>query len=87
MKTIWKYPLQPTQRLPLPKGAKILSAQLQNDEICIWVLLDTENLTQEVPIWIFGTGHEVPKNLNLEFIGTVQLMGGGLVFHVFQEIV
>jgi len=33
---------------------------------------------------IFGTGHNVPENGNRKYIGTYQLMGGGLVFHCFE---
>lgn len=87
MKTIHKYPLQAEahQRISLPETAEILSVESQYDDIVLYALVDTENLrTKWVDIYVFGTGHNIPENLqNLRFMGTVKLYNGDLMFHIF----
>lgn len=90
MKTIYKYVLNAQQPdiIELPVGAQILSARSQTGEdICIWALVEFDHFLQveQRRIWTFGTGHEIPTDLNLKHIDTVLLYKGGLVFHVFEE--
>lgn len=85
MRTIWKYPLEITdeQFIDVPLGSEPLSVQVQNDQLCIWVLVTNHNRpTKEQPIRIYGTGHPV-ESLHRDYVGTVQTMGGALVWHVF----
>lgn len=87
-KTIYKYPLSITdeQELTLPAGSEILSAQIQHEKPCLWVLIDSdESKKDSVIIETFGTGNPIPEGQR-RFIATYQLHGGGLVFHVFQRI-
>ena len=83
MKTIWKYELnaEGKQEIQLPLGAKFLTVQIQNDKPCLWALVDTEVPKITETILIFGTGHAVTGEG--EYLGTYQLHGGILVFHVF----
>lgn len=88
MITIYKYELQTTdiQTLPLPKGATILSAQVQRGTICLWVKMDTNEGTLVTHIIrVHGTGHPIGSGL-LRFIDTVQLHDGALIFHIFEEV-
>lgn len=90
-KTIWKYQLQAKdlQTLNLPFGSQVLTAQTQNEEICIWALVNSETKeTEERSFEIFGTGHPVSCDMGVDrrYISTVQLHGGDLVFHVFERI-
>jgi hypothetical protein len=84
---IWKFRLEltDTQQLQLPKGAEILSVQVQASIICMWALCDDNANIVDRRINIYGTGHKLPENSHIgEFIATVQLAGGDLVFHVFD---
>lgn len=87
MKTIWKYPLQVTdmQTLRIPKGARLLATQAQGGEPSIWAIVDPDAPKVERVIAMFGTGHPLPDQLDTNsYIGTFQLHGGAVVFHVFD---
>lgn len=84
---IWKQQIDPTdfQTLLIPQGAEILSCQVQNEIPQLWFKCNPDNEKEARIIRIFGTGHrELNPNETLEFIDTIQLMGGSLVFHVFE---
>lgn len=85
MKTIWKTQIIPDDyiELFLPKGAKPLSVQVQNDEPLLWLLCDQDAVYEQRTFRLVATG-EIVKDENLEFIGTFQLSGGSLVFHLFE---
>ena len=84
--TIYKYPIMTTdkQSIQMPLGAKILCIQTQNELPCLWALVDDLPLEPRC-ILIFHTGHPVPADKSLYYIGTYQLLGGQLVFHVFED--
>lgn len=85
MKTIYKYQLTITdkQTIKLPLGFKILSIQQQNYELTIWALVDpSEKEKVNSTFYIFGTGHEIYSEQDLEYISTVQMINR-LVWHVF----
>ena len=89
VKTIYKYELlvKDTQLVSLPKGAKILTIQTQGPFPQLWAMVDTEEDTEEVLIETFGTGHpikDLPLGVKRTYIGTYQLSGGSLIFHVFK---
>lgn len=87
MKTIWKYRLEPgTTELQIPGGAQILTVQEQFNGPCVWALVDPTREKETVRFHVYGTGHliNVPTE-KLYYIGTFQLLGGDLVFHVFGE--
>lgn len=87
MKKIYKYPLTltDTQFVELPLGAEILTAQMQDNQLCLWAMVNTlsEAVKKNRRIEIIGTGNPVPTG-NLKYISTVQI--GGLVFHVFENV-
>lgn len=85
MNTIWKYTLQPRIDIEMPIGSRILEVREQDNNICMWVLVDTEIETTIRHFIVYGTGMEIREPWNmLSYHGTVQLNGGQLVFHVFE---
>ena len=85
MKTIYKYPLIiGDQDIEMPKGAQILTVQVQNDMPCLWALVAPSNPPELKRITVAGTGHNIFEVDLLAYVGTFQLHGGELVFHVFQ---
>jgi len=87
MKKIFKYeiPISDCWEITMPKGAKILTFQTQNEAPCIWVLVDPERSQEKRKFRVVGTGHEInEKDEKLEYIGTCQMMAGVLVWHLFE---
>jgi hypothetical protein len=87
MKRIYKYKLEnaSTQRIPMPEGAQILCAQVQNGGICIWALVDPDAPgKQERTIHVYGTGWDIGRTELLRHIDTIQFENGALIFHVFE---
>jgi hypothetical protein len=86
METIWKYELEVTgeQKIMMPNGAVTLDVQVQDNLPCLWVRVDPDRSMINRKIITHGTGHEVPETTG-DHIGTYQLQGGGLVFHVFES--
>ncbi len=90
-RAIYKYPLAPTdsQILCLPKGAKILSIITQNEAVCLYAEVNTAAVSgadDRYEIRIYGTGHQLRDDLDdFNFLGTVSLHGGLLVFHIFYK--
>ena len=85
MNVIWKYPLKVTdeQTLDIPEGAEALAVQVQNGTPCLWVRVESTAPKTLRRIITHGTGHPVPKTTG-RYIGTYQIDGGALVFHVFD---
>ena len=81
---IWKYELKilDTQKLKMPSGAKPLSVQWQFNKLCLWMLVNEHNITEDRVVAIYGTGHPLPMTIG-DYVGTFQTEGGSLVFHVF----
>ena len=87
MLTIHKYsiPIEDRMFLELPAGAKILTVQVQTECPQIWALVDTEQPLEARFFRMVGTGHPITEDiLSLSYIGTFQLQGGGLIFHLFE---
>jgi hypothetical protein len=90
VKAIWKYPLpiEDDFFLALPKGAVVLSVQIQGSQPCIWVLIEHaqgHGPTEKRHFMLYGTGHPIRHEGEWTFVGTFQLHGGSLVFHLFVE--
>lgn len=99
--TVWKYPLEAedVQYVDMPRLARSLSVQTQNqpqhplqagdppEEVpCLWVLVDPDDVLERHTIRITGTGHPRDDLEMANYIGTFQMAGGRLVFHVFDDI-
>ena len=83
--TVYKYPLivDDVQTVTLPVGAKIICIKEQHGDLCLWALVDpNETRTEAVKIRCAGTGHPIEEDV--EYIDTVMLRSGYLVFHFFR---
>lgn len=89
MNTIWKYVLQPQNlTIKIPKGATILTAREQNNEICIWAEVNPANMQKDYSFEIFGTGDKIiTDNIGIErqYVGTAFINDGKFVFHVYYR--
>ncbi len=86
--TIWKYsvPFAGEFTLDMPKGAEVLTLQLQEGEPVMWVAVDPDAEKEEIKFSLIGTGHAVDFELiQSNYIGTYQELGGKLVWHLFQH--
>ena len=83
---IFKYLLAVTdvQCIEMPMGSEILTVQMQGDVACLWALVNPENPMHKKTILICGTGHQLDAHPGY-YIGTFQVHGGSLVFHVFEQ--
>ena len=89
MLTIYKYPLgEPRDiiQFEMPANAEILCIQTQRGTPCIWAKVETNNQLENRIFQTIGTGHPIDDDAPREHIGTYQLSGGALVFHVFELI-
>ncbi len=83
---IWKYKVDKKADIELPVGAEVLSADTQDGEVYLWILLD-DNAPRSVKrkFIVAMTGQEIAEH-NLHFIGTVLLLEGTFVLHVFEVL-
>ena len=83
--TIWKYPIEVTddQAVDMPAGAQVLSVQVQGGAPCVWATVDPDAPVRPRRLRTFGTGHP-DCDFSGVFVGTYQLRGGSLVFHLFD---
>ena len=84
---IYKYIIEPDDyiKINVPKFSKILSVQLQKSNVCVWILCDPNQPLTTRTFRLAGTGHEIKEDIaGLIFIGTFQVYGGDLVFHLFE---
>ncbi len=86
MKKVWKFPLvfQDKQTVQMPAGAHVLTAQVQKGILCIWALCDPKAALKDRVFRVAGTDHSLEGNL--AYIDSVQVRGGELIFHVFEEL-
>lgn len=89
MKAIWKFAIEDARdkfEIEMPIGTEILCVQTQHEKPCIWALVDTgEGVEKESREFRMSeTGHPLNDDLDLIYIGTFQILGGDLVFHVFE---
>lgn len=81
---IFKYRLAvcKQQSFALPQGCEILCVQMQRDDPCVWVLVNTDVTTSVVhTFWTFGTDY--PVRPDTFYIGTYQF--DIYVWHVFYD--
>lgn len=87
MRTIWKFssPVTDEFTVAMPKGAEILSVQVQAGVPRMWALVDPDAEPARRTFRWFGTGHPVLPAA-LKYVGTLQSPGGHLVFHLFEDL-
>jgi len=86
LQKIYKYVLEGVEnKLNLPKNHKALSVINQYDKVTLYCLVNPEEELVETKYFIVGTGWELKDYiLESEFIGTVAVDDGTLIWHVFK---
>ena len=85
MITIHKYEINIADELSvtLPKDAEILHLGLDpNGDVCIWAKVNTDNPMVELPLLVFGTGHNIPDNAKRHLGSVLQRF---FVWHIFYR--
>lgn len=85
MRTIFKYAVEMSEDFTVlaPEGAEWLSVQVQGNEVQMWARVDTRRPAAAYRFGVHGTGHELNDfTARAPHIGTFQLSGGALVFHL-----
>jgi hypothetical protein len=85
--TVWKFLIAMDDRvdIDMPLGARILCVQMQGDALCLWARVNPKAPPETRHFRIAGTGHPLGDGMEAaSYIGTFQLHGGALVFHVFE---
>ena len=88
MRKIFKFPLEVTdyQTIEVKSPAILLSVAEQNNNIVLYAMIDDLEYGIPVDVRIIGTGHPIKDDIdNYKFLGTVNLIDGGLMFHVFAR--
>jgi hypothetical protein len=90
IQTIWKYDVPAISRggcsrISMPVGAKVLSVQVQGTTPVMWASVDPAAPKKDRFFQIVGTGWNFDPS-GLEFVGTFQIDGGSLVFHLFERV-
>ena len=80
--TIWKFMLHPERDTKMPKGAVLIHAHGQSQQICVWAVVDPDAPVVARRLMVYGTGH--PCEEGGVYVGTAHIRGGSLVLHVFD---
>lgn len=86
MRTIHKYevPIADSFTLELPANAHLLCVQTQLGTPQLWALVDADARKEAHRFELRGTGHNCDGLSPGEYVGTFQIRGGDLVFHLFH---
>lgn len=92
MNTIWKHELEiaDVQDLMVPASAQLLSVAEQYGKIVLYSLVRPSEKARldYYTVSIVGTGHPIGEDRpcgKSNFLGTVKLLDGAIMFHVFAE--
>lgn len=85
-RTVWKFPFEVADHIEIqmPDGAEFLSVSLQRGQPCMWCAVIPSNVLVARYFELRGTGHAF-SGTEGEFLGTFQMMGAALVFHLFAS--
>lgn len=85
MRRIYKYEVPITDRplIVMPEGAEVLSVQVQYGVPQLWVLVDPTQLNMLMRFALRAIGQEFHASEVGRYVGTFQLQGGALVYHLF----
>lgn len=84
---IYKYPvtIDDVFDVEMPRGAQVLSVDVQGGRPQMWARVDPSAPVEQRRFQLRGTGHPLNGNEG-RFVGTFQMHGGSLVFHLFESI-
>jgi len=86
MQTIWKYQIiVGVNDLTMPRGASVLAVQVQHGIPTMWALVNPNAVHDRRRFVVYGTGHPIDSTADAGYVGTFQMMGGDLVWHVFED--
>lgn len=86
MISVYKYSIGLGGDTLMPAGAKVIHVHAQDDDVCLWAIVDTAAPDELRRFDIIGTGHQLPANRvgRWEHIGTAHVRG--FVWHVFEVL-
>lgn len=76
------------QVITMPVGTQIVSTKTKNENVILYTLVDAEqkDVVKDIKFRIHGTGHPIQEDIaEYEFLDTVELYGGSLMFHIFYK--
>jgi hypothetical protein len=82
--TVWKFPLPrpgQTATIALPPDAQIVHFGAQQDQLCMWALLDPSAERAPRRFIALGTGWDAPSHLR----HLLTHQGAVFVWHLFEE--
>lgn len=85
MKAIWKYQLELTDKqvIEAPMNARALSVGLDPaGDLCVWMEVERDVFNHGKTFYIVGTGHPLPDEQFIEFIGSVKQ--DPFMWHVYE---
>ncbi len=85
--TIYKYNLEMASfhKIKMPKGATILHFGNQFGQPKIWAEVNPSEEEEETrEFFMLGTGHDIPMEINVRYIGTAHFNEGALIFHLYE---
>jgi len=70
----------------MPKGANLLTVQVQREVPCIWAEVDTDAPASLRIFEQFGTGNPMLWEIGVKrsYLGSYQI-GGAFIFHVYER--
>lgn len=85
--TIWKFPVAIADSFEIvaPPMVKVLSVQVQGGAPFMWAIVRPGEREVRHRFHVRGTGQPLTGEEN-ELVGTFQMHGGALVFHLFMEV-
>jgi hypothetical protein len=83
MKTIHKFPFEVEDEvvITMPRTARVVLVECQNDQPCMWAIVDTREEPAETRFFVTGTGHPAPDAR--EHLASFQQ--GPFVWHVWKN--
>ncbi len=83
LREIWKFAITNNCTIEMPKGAQVVSANIQSGKVCIWALVDATAIKEKRKFIILATGQNIPESKNT-YIKTIFSENAEFVFHVFE---
>ena len=93
MRTVWKFPFALSDRpmVRIPRGGSILRVDVDHAAgdygvMAVWAQVDTENPLEDRPLFVTGTGQELPDG-DLVYLGSImdRRTRDVFVWHVWEH--
>jgi hypothetical protein len=81
----FNFPISDRIQIQMPKGAKVLSVQIQHDQPTLWAICNPDAEIETRKFFICGTGHPIDLEGKV-YVGTFQMTQGALVWHLFEVL-